>query len=180
MKPLNLPQGRNMCKMIDVSRLRADSHSPRTKPKTWSFATMIITVRKRSCRKVMFLQAYVKNSVNGGGCIPVCTGTDTPPHPGQTATAADGTHPTGMHSCTRGNDHYHKLLPHQTRRHRIYACFVTCPKFITLKRFRLKTVCRPHFSQVEVLDVVQWRQWSFRVRAVSIHPNQITSLPLSL
>ena len=29
------------------------------------------------------------------GCIPACT--ETPPQ--QTATAADGTHPTGMHSC---------------------------------------------------------------------------------
>ena len=29
--------------------------------------------------------------------IPACTEADTPP--GETATAADGTHPTGMHSC---------------------------------------------------------------------------------
>ena len=33
-----------------------------------------------------------------GGCIPACTETDTPP-PQQTATAAGGMHPTGMHSC---------------------------------------------------------------------------------
>ena len=33
----------------------------------------------------------------GGVCIPACTEADTPPQ--QTATAADGTHPTGMHSC---------------------------------------------------------------------------------
>ena len=33
-KPLNLPQGRNLCKMIDVLRLKADSHWPRTKTKT--------------------------------------------------------------------------------------------------------------------------------------------------
>ena len=41
--------------------------------------------------KVMFPQSYVKNSVHrvGDG--------QTPP-PQQTATAADGTHPTGMHS----------------------------------------------------------------------------------
>ena len=31
-----------------------------------------------------------------GVCIPACTEADTPQ---QTATAADGTHPTGMHSC---------------------------------------------------------------------------------
>ena len=30
--------------------------------------------------------------------IPACTEAD--PSPGETATAADGTHPTGMHSCT--------------------------------------------------------------------------------
>ena len=34
----------------------------------------------------------------GGGCIPACTEADTP-RPQQTATAAGGTHPTGMHSC---------------------------------------------------------------------------------
>ena len=46
-----------------------------------------------------------------GRHVPACTGADTPeqtypsmhwgrhPPPGQTATAADGTHPTGMHSC---------------------------------------------------------------------------------
>ena len=33
-----------------------------------------------------------------GGCIPACTEADTPQ---QTATAEDGTHPTGMHSCYR-------------------------------------------------------------------------------
>ena len=32
----------------------------------------------------------------GGGCIPTCTEADTPQ---QMATAAGGTHPTGMHSC---------------------------------------------------------------------------------
>ena len=37
------------------------------------------------------------------GCgIPACTEADTPP--GETVTtAADGTHPTGMHSCLRNN-----------------------------------------------------------------------------
>ena len=36
-------------------------------------------------------------SAPGGGGIPACTEAETPP--GETATAADGTHPTGMHSC---------------------------------------------------------------------------------
>ena len=31
--------------------------------------------------------------------FPACTEADPPP-PGETATAADGTHSTGMHSCT--------------------------------------------------------------------------------
>ena len=46
----------------------------------------------------MFSQACVKNYVHRG----VHPRADTPrwadPHP-ETATAADGTHPTGMHSC---------------------------------------------------------------------------------
>ena len=33
----------------------------------------------------------------GDRCIPPCNEADTPHQ--QTATAADGTHPTGMHSC---------------------------------------------------------------------------------
>ena len=36
---------------------------------------------------------------SGGVGIPACTEADQPP--GETATAADGTHPTGMHSCTQ-------------------------------------------------------------------------------
>ena len=35
--------------------------------------------------------------VPGGGGIPACT--EAEPPPGETATAADGMHPTGMHSC---------------------------------------------------------------------------------
>ena len=49
----------------------------------WHCCILLFTVRKRSCGNVMFSQACVKNSV-----------------PRQTATAADGTHPTGMHSCS--------------------------------------------------------------------------------
>ena len=62
----------------------------------------------------MFSQACVKNSIHRGGGVHPPGQTppeqtpplyrhpraDTPPHPpGQMATAADGTHPTGMHSC---------------------------------------------------------------------------------
>ena len=53
----------------------------------------MITAPNSSCGKVMFSQACVKNSVQGGSmhgrgeCIA-----------GETATAANGTHPTGMHS----------------------------------------------------------------------------------
>ena len=71
--------------------------------------------RLRSCAKVMFSQVSV--ILFTGGCIPACTGADTPPGqtypsmhwgrhltgrpfpPPPTATAADGTHPTGMLSC---------------------------------------------------------------------------------
>ena len=92
----------------------------------------IFTVRKRSCGKVMFSQACVKNSVQGRRrCtlpwadtlwqtpLPLCRhppptragryptgqtpvlGRQTSPWadpPRQMAAAADGTHPTGMHS----------------------------------------------------------------------------------
>ena len=68
----------------------------------------IFTVRNSSCGKVMFSQACIKNSVDGGGCLPHFmlgyTDTDTPlgrpplPPP-ETATAANGTYLTGMHSC---------------------------------------------------------------------------------
>ena len=105
--------------------------------------TVIFTFRNRSCGKVMFSQACVKNSVHRGreqrGEVYIPPWADTPPssqadtttppadttppvdtttiptrqtlpghhHPGQTpppplrqtGTAADGTHPTGMHSC---------------------------------------------------------------------------------
>ena len=77
---------------------------------------MVITVRNEVA-KVMFLQACVCPHGGGGWCLPQCMlgypprantpqGADTPPShpgadtpPGETATAADGTHPTGMHSC---------------------------------------------------------------------------------
>ena len=52
----------------------------------------------------MFSQARVKNFVPQGGVCQIPPGQtmQTPPGqppPGQTATAADGTHPTGMYSC---------------------------------------------------------------------------------
>ena len=63
------------------------------------------SVRKRSCGKVMFSQARVKNSVyRWGRCTPPPADTpqmDTPMArpPRQMAIGADSTHPTGMHSC---------------------------------------------------------------------------------
>ena len=77
-------------------------------------STGINEKRKRSCGKVIFSQACVKNSVHGAGgvCLSACwdtppgqtpsppPGTPCPVHAGiDMATAADGTHPTGMHSC---------------------------------------------------------------------------------
>ena len=52
---------------------------------------------QRSCGKVMLLHLSVSHSVHEGGCIPACTGADITPSP-PTATAADGTHPAGVHS----------------------------------------------------------------------------------
>ena len=85
----------------------------------------VIAVRNSSCGKVMFSQAYVKNSVHGSGrCtarqadIPLGSHPvlweDTPP-PGQTprhqtATAADDTHPTGMHSCFTISSNFNKSI----------------------------------------------------------------------
>ena len=60
-----------------------------------TFILFIITVR---CGKVMFSQACAKNSVHrGSGVHP--PGRHPSPTP-ETATAAGGTHPTGMHSCS--------------------------------------------------------------------------------
>ena len=64
---------------------------------TCGISVCLITVRKRSCGRVMFSQACVKNSVHRGVSASVHAGIHHPS--GQTATAADGTHPTGMHSC---------------------------------------------------------------------------------
>ena len=60
----------------------------------------LVTVRNSSCGKVMFSQVSV--CPRGEGCTPPCQADTNPPagrRPPQMATAADGTHPTGMHSC---------------------------------------------------------------------------------
>ena len=115
--------------------------------KAYSELILLITARKRSCGKVMFLQVSVILFTGGRGCIPVCLAGGIPaclaglqgcvsqhafqvsrptpkgslrglargvsrPTPRRAvskhalrqtpqlmATAADGTHPTGMHSC---------------------------------------------------------------------------------
>ena len=68
----------------------------------------LFTIRKRSWGKVLFTQACVKNSVHRGGVYPSMPwGRQTPRQtpllgqtlPLKTATAVDGVHPTGMHSC---------------------------------------------------------------------------------
>ena len=74
---------------------------------------LIVTVRKRNCGKVTFLHLSVSHSVHRGVSASVHAGIQPPPGedtplgttplgrhtPLQTATAADDTHPTGMHSC---------------------------------------------------------------------------------
>ena len=70
----------------------------------------MFTIRKQSCGKVTFSEACVKNSVHGGhvwkgrhawqGWCAWQGAMRGGGHgvTGDTATAADGTHPTGMHS----------------------------------------------------------------------------------
>ena len=74
----------------------------------WDFKIGLITARKRSCEKVMFLQVSVilftgGGAWSGGGA---CSQGGGVPGPGRClvetprmATAAGSTHPTGMHSC---------------------------------------------------------------------------------
>ena len=62
----------------------------------------VITVRNSGCGKVMFSQACVKNSVHWGVCMGGCMSGGTCCGGGDMCGmghAADGTHPTGMHSC---------------------------------------------------------------------------------
>ena len=60
---------------------------PRSRGRLWGLAGGVSRLRPRGRL----------GGLAGGGCIPACTKADTPPQ--QTATAAGGTHPTGMHSC---------------------------------------------------------------------------------
>ena len=55
-----------------------------------------VAVRNNSCGKVMFSRAcIIPPAMHGGGCM--CGGACMA---GNMATAADSTHPTGMHSCS--------------------------------------------------------------------------------
>ena len=61
----------------------------------------IFTVRKRSCGKVMFSQACVKNSVHRRGCLPKCLlgytpWADTPPRADTPWADPQGRHPPGQ------------------------------------------------------------------------------------
>ena len=80
----------------------------------------IFTVRKRSCRKVIFSQACVNNSVHGGRCThtpweDTSPQADTPwadnPPPRQTSTL--GRHPQGRHTCP-GQTHTPRTIPRLT------------------------------------------------------------------
>ena len=77
-------------------------------PPATKLGQVIFTVRNEVA-KVMFLQACVCS--HEGGCLPQCMlgyhppEADSPPGadpPREMATAVDGTHATGMHSCFTG------------------------------------------------------------------------------
>ena len=59
----------------------------------------------------------------GGGCIPACTEADSPPAK-QTASAAGGMHPTGMHSCVQVRFHTASSCGEK-----VYAKLVTLTEF---------------------------------------------------
>ena len=63
---------------------------------------ILVTVRKRSCGKVMFLHLSASHSVHGGGggCLPQCMRGCTLLSRHPPPTAADGTHPSGILSCS--------------------------------------------------------------------------------
>ena len=77
----------------------------------WRINSMHFYRLKHSCGKIMFSQASVILSTWGRGCLADSTPGKQPagltPSPGQTpsqtATATDGTNPTGMHSCILEN-----------------------------------------------------------------------------
>ena len=74
----------------------------------------LITIRHSSCGKVMFSQACVRNYVYRGWCPPPDRhppGEIRPKQAHETATAEDGTHPTGMHSC------FHVILNSPKQQH---------------------------------------------------------------
>ena len=60
---------------------------------------LFVTVRNSSCGKVMCSHARVKNSLRGGACVAGGSMCGRGAYvAGEMATAADGKHPTGMHS----------------------------------------------------------------------------------
>ena len=85
--------------------------------KNLRYSLRLITVRNEVA-KVMCLQASVCPQ-GEGVCLSACWDIpreQTPPRadpprgadpPGETATAADSTHPTGMHSCSKFGSHLH-------------------------------------------------------------------------
>ena len=64
----------------------------------------VVIVRNTSCGKVVFTGVCL--STGGVHIRPRQTPRGRhPPNPQQTAITADGTHPTGMHSCLRARSH---------------------------------------------------------------------------
>ena len=116
-----------MCQLISMynSYLLITSDIPGGQVEAWMSLCLNISTVYNSicwrdytcCLKVMFSQACLKNSVlkrklgggcasqhamdGGGVCLPLGPGSVHPPRqtPPGTATAADGTHPIGIHSC---------------------------------------------------------------------------------
>ena len=97
--------------LCDFYICRCFNFAPKHNFQKWYEIRFLITVRNSSCGKVMLSQACVKNSVpevGWGGYLPLGTGgvclwvwgyTPGQTFHSETVTAADGMHPTGMHSC---------------------------------------------------------------------------------
>ena len=96
-----------------MHKLVMQSNHPEGKVnRTWQAMVHGDCYRPQTKLRKGYVFTPVYHSVHGGGAVCPSASWDTPPgqtpparhppgqpHPQQTATAADGTHPTGMHSC---------------------------------------------------------------------------------